>query len=574
MVYLTATLPPRIQGEFMRIMRIDPREVCVFRGPTTRANIAYSVWEYEDEDETDAVCRLVQEKLEQYGAPSKIIVYGGTIARTKELSDALDCHEYYREVGDREEKEEIMERWQHGDGRLIVATNAFGLGIDAADVRAVIHVGAMYQMRNYVQESGRGGRDGQRSEAIVVMATGQQEALQKKHDRARVRKQRWKIQSRIRSTQEEKQMEWDKMERFLSGEKCRRIYLDIEMDGRGDDQWKCDVRKPRERCDEGEERCDVCEKDHAMMEGLAAQQEAQVMMEQAQGERWFDSGVDIPSSSIADIPSGRAGIGFGSSSIADGSIGSIPSSMPLPALQDTRRRSSIRFDQGFAGDSMTRDEQETFTAQQAQRRQQRWQSVVQEQDEGREVWDIESRLDSWVGKCALCYVQQCNGKKVDVRHGFEECPDGLRSTVAGEIKKLDGIRFERFASCTFCRIAQKVCSRWEETYSGSRRFRQAEGGVCQYAGIIGPAVAAMMIAGPLEVVQDGVFTPMREEGIWGRGDNWQENEDDVAEVMRVMKIWFGRKIIWGSMEASVYLRVFYRLTVGIEEWKQYLELEG
>jgi ATP-dependent DNA helicase RecQ len=75
---------------------------------------------------------------------AKIIVYGGTIERTTELSRALDCHKYYREVGDREKKEEIIERWQHRDGRLIVATNAFGLGIDAPDVRVVIHVRAIY----------------------------------------------------------------------------------------------------------------------------------------------------------------------------------------------------------------------------------------------------------------------------------------------------------------------------------------------------------------------------------------------------------------------------------------------
>ncbi|KFZ01293.1 hypothetical protein V500_00808 [Pseudogymnoascus sp. VKM F-4518 (FW-2643)] len=56
-------------------------------GTTTRPNIAYYVDEYADEsDETDAICQLVGEKLEQYTAPAKIIVYGGTIKRTQELS--------------------------------------------------------------------------------------------------------------------------------------------------------------------------------------------------------------------------------------------------------------------------------------------------------------------------------------------------------------------------------------------------------------------------------------------------------------------------------------------------------
>jgi superfamily II DNA/RNA helicase len=111
MVFLTATLPPRIQGEFIRIIKINPCKVHMFRAPTTRMNIAYSVFEHDpDENKADTACRLIQGKLAQYPAPAKIIVYGGTIERTTELSQALDCHKYYREVSDREEKEEIMER--------------------------------------------------------------------------------------------------------------------------------------------------------------------------------------------------------------------------------------------------------------------------------------------------------------------------------------------------------------------------------------------------------------------------------------------------------------------------------
>lgn len=71
----------------------------------------------------------------------------------------------------------------------------------------------------------------------------------------------------IMSAQEEKQVEWDKMERFLAGEKCRRIFLDAEMDGRGLGLG-CDERGQRVRCEEGEERCDVCEQDDVEAEGI------------------------------------------------------------------------------------------------------------------------------------------------------------------------------------------------------------------------------------------------------------------------------------------------------------------
>jgi urocanate hydratase len=85
----------------VRIIKVRPKEVHVFHAATKRSNIAYSVFEHDpDVDETDAVCRLVRDKLDQYLAPSKLIVYGGTIKRAKSLSQASDCHKYYHEVGD------------------------------------------------------------------------------------------------------------------------------------------------------------------------------------------------------------------------------------------------------------------------------------------------------------------------------------------------------------------------------------------------------------------------------------------------------------------------------------------
>jgi RecQ family ATP-dependent DNA helicase len=541
MVFLTATLPPRMEPEFMRIMKIRPDDARVFRAPTTRGNIAYSVHEYDPHvDETEAVCRLVQAKLEQHAAPAKVIVYGGTIANTQALSQALGCHEYYHEVGDREEKETIMGRWQQGDGRLIVATNAFGLGIDAPDVRVVIHAGAIHQMRGYSQESGRGGRDGQRSEAIVVMPAGKQEGFRKQQARMQARTQPWKIRSRMISAADAKQVEWDKMERFLSGDKCRRIFLDAEMDARTD----------RLRCEEGEARCDVCEQDDAMMAELEAQRAAYIRGEQdgegereeeeedgpARGDGWLDRSIHSPGS----------GIGI--------------------ATDSHFRSSPIGFDPVVEKDAILAHERDMFTAQQTQRQEQRWRTVVEEQDEAHEVWDLENRLDSWVGKCPLCYVRQCQGWEVHPQHAFEQCPDVLSAQVAEEVQKLQQIRFERYASCTFCKVAQQVCSRWAETRVGSRRFREVPQGICQYAGIIQPAVAAMMMAAPLEVVEVGVYDVMRQEGIWGQGPKLYGEE--AAEVQRVMMIWFSRKIIWGSMEGSVLLRIFYRLTVGLEEWRE------
>jgi superfamily II DNA helicase RecQ len=76
--------------------------------------------------------------------PVKIIVYSGTIKQTTELSQALDCHKYYYKVNNCKKKEKIIEQWQHRDGRLIVATNVFGLKINIPNIRVVIYVKAIY----------------------------------------------------------------------------------------------------------------------------------------------------------------------------------------------------------------------------------------------------------------------------------------------------------------------------------------------------------------------------------------------------------------------------------------------
>ena len=178
----------------MGIIKIWPKDVHIFYIPTIWPNIVYSVFEHDlDVDKTDAVCQLVHEKLEQYLVPSKIIIYGRTIEQTKELSQALGCHKYYCEVSDQTKKENIIGHWQHGDGQLIVATNTFGLGINAPNVQVIVHIGAIYQMWSYSQESGRGGQDGQQSEAIMVMPARKQEAFQKKQAQAQARTQPWNI---------------------------------------------------------------------------------------------------------------------------------------------------------------------------------------------------------------------------------------------------------------------------------------------------------------------------------------------------------------------------------------------
>ncbi len=544
MVYLTATLPPHAEPEFMNIMKIRAEDVHIFRSPTSRPNIAYSAVEYEEDEfgrgDIAAVCKLVEEKLEEYAAPAKIIIYSSSIVTTQEVSSALDCHAYYRDVGDVAVKDEIRKAWESSDGRVIVATNAFGLGINRPDVRVVIHIGPIYQIRNYGQESGRGGRDGLRSQAIIMMPVGKQEALQRSHEQAQRQPPKFHI---AMTAKEKERIERQKVERFMSGAKCRRIYLDQEMDGRID----------RVRCEDKEERCDVCCESDAMMEELEAKRQAHVeeaRKEQEKQGRLMDSAIDIPSSSIrvSSVPSNGL----------DSSDGPFPSSPPAYSQSST-----VSFDQGFAADQISPAEREEFQSQQIQRQQQRLYVQEHNQQEGHDIWDLENRLDMWVGKCPLCYVRRCAGHPVEIQHTLDECVDPEKGLVASEVEALKGIHFERYASCYDCGVAQQICTRWEEIREGNKKFQRIPEGVCQYDQIVRQVVAAIMVAGPSEVTDQEVWSHMRTIGIWGV--NQQLDPGEEAEVKKGMLKWFGQKVIWGSIEASVLLQVFYRLTVRLED---------
>jgi superfamily II DNA helicase RecQ len=98
-VYLTATLPLHIKLEFINIIRIKADNVYMFQSLTSRSNIMYSVVKYKENEfgreDIAVVCRLVKQKLEEYIAPAKIIIYSSSIITTQEVSSALDCYAYY-----------------------------------------------------------------------------------------------------------------------------------------------------------------------------------------------------------------------------------------------------------------------------------------------------------------------------------------------------------------------------------------------------------------------------------------------------------------------------------------------
>ncbi|EMT67217.1 Putative ATP-dependent DNA helicase Q1, partial [Fusarium odoratissimum] len=253
-VCLTATLKPSREMAFFRQMRFVPERVRVFREATTRPNIQYSVDIIEDGDsgrgdeEDEALIERVCDIVRTWTAgheQGKVIIYAGTIKRVKGIAEQLGCMGYWRGVGNAAEKAQRVAEWMSssgGEAGWMAATNALGLGIDDPNVRLVMHAGMPRQLENFVQESGRGGRDGQKSESVVVI---RRSWLRQQTDEGFQQQQQ---QQQQQQCQDEWAWDRDAIE-FTEGRVCRREVLDREMDGNID----------RFGCAEGEEMCDICQ---------------------------------------------------------------------------------------------------------------------------------------------------------------------------------------------------------------------------------------------------------------------------------------------------------------------------
>lgn len=159
---LTASATPEVTADIMRHLSFDkPR---VFARSFTRENLSYIV-RYADAKEPT----LMRVLLNTSGTS---IVYVRSRRRTRELaallSEAGISAEAYHAGLDPEDKEMRQDRWKRGEVRVMVATNAFGMGIDKPDVRLVVHYDLPPSLEEYYQEAGRGGRDGKESLAVVI----------------------------------------------------------------------------------------------------------------------------------------------------------------------------------------------------------------------------------------------------------------------------------------------------------------------------------------------------------------------------------------------------------------------
>jgi RecQ family ATP-dependent DNA helicase len=392
MVMLTATLPPSEEDELFRRMYVDQEQVALFRAATARTNVAYRVIkigkEVKKKEVGEMVLGMVRQKLRKH-RQGKVVVYGNSVAKVKELAQKLDCHAYHHKaVG----KASMLDDFAAGRKRVIVATSALGMGVDIPDIRCIVHIDWPFTVLDYAQESGRAGRDGLRSEAVMMVQEGQQRPAEDKQE---------EVEQRLVGAY---------VEGVDGAARCRRVVLDGYLDRR---------ETERVACEEGEEKCDVCR-------GADEEEDED---EEEEGGASKESSVDQDDMDTVDV-----------------------------------EQEEIR---------------QVFDQQQQERRGPRQTLIQQRQQEFTDMEWLRRQLAWWTKRCGICEEAGEGHSGHDVR----QCWRPESEQAKEMIKKVeDQIEFEKFSGCYWCGVPQEICNRWED--NGRGRYQRAEGGHCQYQGVL------------------------------------------------------------------------------------------
>ena len=315
MVLLTATLPPAEETRLFERMYWVRDEVHMIRASTVRPNIAYSVVDggTTAAEKNDLLEQMVRDVLSDARQPDgKVVVMCESKPGVRKIVEAglFPCKMFHGDLPEAT-KEERLNEFRAGNVRVIVATGAFGMGVDIADIRLIVHVDDPRNMMDYGQASGRAGRDGLASRAVIVRGGidfGDELIAQYMDPGAR---------------------------------QCRRIEIDRYLDG----------DTTRTQCREGEEFCDECERKRQATQVLEIDIEAtqvpaaNIRDTQAPAANIRDT--QAPAANIRSTQAPAARISAGQVSRSETIVPqAIPTTqarhMPVPASESTDDEAEIR----------------------------------------------------------------------------------------------------------------------------------------------------------------------------------------------------------------------------------------
>jgi ATP-dependent DNA helicase RecQ len=171
---LTATATPEVVDDIQKQLHF--REPNLYQKSFHRSNLAYVVRTVENKDEN--LLKILN------NVPGTSVVYVRNRKKTKEIADFLNQNgipaENFHAGLKNETKDAKQARWKSGETRVIVSTNAFGMGIDKAEVRTVVHLDLPDSVEAYFQEAGRAGRDEKKAYAVLLYNNGDAVKMRKR----------------------------------------------------------------------------------------------------------------------------------------------------------------------------------------------------------------------------------------------------------------------------------------------------------------------------------------------------------------------------------------------------------
>ena len=207
---LTATLIVNLEWTLREQLLIE--NATLLRKSTARPTIRYTVQDSGDEAPSSVGIKVIRQ-LDKLPAGKRAVVYVRSYTTGEMVSKELGCPFYKARA---EEKGQILREWANGVGGWIVATGALGTGINIKGIIMVVHIDRPYGLTSFVQQSGRGGRNGEISESIIVVRVKQTSGWKRKE---------------IISDFTVEQVDEDAMTEFIQSKGCRRIVLGKQLDG-------------------------------------------------------------------------------------------------------------------------------------------------------------------------------------------------------------------------------------------------------------------------------------------------------------------------------------------------------